>query len=142
MTIRLEEVLEAIEGADDAFTYFYDTQTGETVVLYDALITGINDDELAEQIDSAPRGRFLRFPTKYDIHEYGIMKDFVYSLSPGAARNELISAIHGSGAFRRFKSGIRCHDLEQAWYDFRDKAFRKIAVDWCEDEGIEYTEGI
>lgn len=28
MTIKLEQVLDAIETADDAFTYFYDTQTG------------------------------------------------------------------------------------------------------------------
>ena len=40
MTIKLEQVLDAIETADDAFTYFYDTQTGETVVLSDPLITG------------------------------------------------------------------------------------------------------
>ncbi|WP_295753781.1 UPF0158 family protein [uncultured Oscillibacter sp.] len=31
MKIKLEQVIEAIETADDAFTYFYDTQTGETL---------------------------------------------------------------------------------------------------------------
>ena len=35
MKIKLEQVIEAIETADDAFTYFYDTQTGETVYLQD-----------------------------------------------------------------------------------------------------------
>ena len=33
MTIRLEIVLDAIETADDAFTYFYDTQTEDVIVL-------------------------------------------------------------------------------------------------------------
>ena len=35
MKIKLEVVLDAIETADDAFTYFYDTQTNDVIVLSD-----------------------------------------------------------------------------------------------------------
>ena len=107
MIIRLEQVLDAIETADDAFTYFFDTQTGETVFLSDPMITGESYEELEELIESSG-DRFLRFPTKYDIHEYSIMENFVYSLPAGAARQELANAICGKGAFRRFKNGIGC----------------------------------
>lgn len=31
MTIKLEQVIEAIEMSDDSFTSFWDTKTGETV---------------------------------------------------------------------------------------------------------------
>ena len=140
MTIKLDQVLDTIESADDVFTYFYDTQTGETVFLQDEIITGERNEALEELIETAPRGRFLRFPTKYDIHEYGIMESFVYSLPAGPARQELVNAICGRGAFRRFKKGIRYHRLEQQWYDYRDQAYREIAIRWCRDEGIEYTE--
>lgn len=140
MTIKLEPVLDAIETADDAFTYFYDTQTGETVFLSDEIITGERDETLEDLIDSAPVGRFLRFPTKYDIHEYSIMEDFVYSLLPGAARQELVNTICGRGAFRRFKNGIRYHRLEQQRYNCRDQAYRKIAIRWCQEQGLEYAE--
>lgn len=116
MTIKLEQVLGAIEAADDAFTYFYDTQTGETVFLSDPIIPGEADEELEDLIENSGE-RFLRFPTKYDIHEYSIMEDFVYSLPAGSARRELTNAICGRGAFRRFKNGIRYHRLEQRWYD-------------------------
>ncbi len=85
-------------------------------------------------------GRFLRFPTKNDIHEYSIMKDFVYSLPPGAARQELVNAICGKGAFRRFKNGIRYHRLEQQWYDYQGQAYREIAMRWCQEQGLEYVE--
>lgn len=64
MTIKLEQVLKAIEMADDAYTYFYDTQTGETVFLSDAIITGERDEALEELIDNSPEGRFLRFPQR------------------------------------------------------------------------------
>ena len=84
----------------DAFTYFYDTQTGETVYLQDEMITGECDEALEELIENSPRGRFLRFPTKYDIHEYSIMEGFIESLPPGAAHQELAHAIRGKGAFR------------------------------------------
>lgn len=140
MKIKLDQVIEAIETADDAFTYFYDTQTGETVYLQDEIITGERNEELEELIENAPRGRFLRFPTKYDIHEYSIMENFVYSLPVGAARQELANAIRGRGAFRRFKNGIYYHGLEQQWYDYRDQTYREIAIRWCEDEGLEYTD--
>jgi len=141
MTIKLEQVLDAIETADDAFTYFYDTQTGETVFLQDEIITGERNEALEELIENSPSGRFLRFPTKYDIHEYSIMESFVYSLPAGTARQELANAICGRGAFRRFKNGIRYHRLEQQWYDYRDQAYREIAIRWCRYEGLEYSEG-
>ncbi len=140
MAIKLEQVIEAIETADDTFTYLYDTQTGETVLLPDDIMFGERDEALEELIESAPMGRFLRFPTKYDIHEYSIMEGFVYSLPAGAARQELINAICGRGAFRRFKNGIRYHRLEQQWYDYRDQAYREIAIRWCQDQELEYTE--
>ena len=139
VTIRLEQVLYAIETADDAFTYFYDTQTGETVFLADPGIIGEADEELEDFIESSGN-RFLRFPTKYDIHEYSIMANFVETLPPGSAREELIHAIRGRGAFSRFKNGIYYHRIEQQWYDYRDQAYREIAIRWCRDEGIEYTE--
>lgn len=139
MKIQLEQVLDAIECSDDAFTYFYDTQTGETVFLPDPIITGESDEELEALIENSG-GRFLRFPTKYDIHEYRIMEDFVYSLPGGAARQELIHAICGKGAFRRFKNGIYYHRLEQQWYNYRDQAYRQIAIRWCQDNEIAYTE--
>ena len=59
MKIKLNQVIDAIETADDAFTYFYDTQTGETVYLQDEITTGERDEELEELIENSPRGRFL-----------------------------------------------------------------------------------
>ena len=92
MIIRLEQVLDAIETADDAFTYFFDTQTGETVFLSDPMITGESYEELEELIESSG-DRFLRFPTKYDIHEYSIMENFVYSLSAITGWNNCVMII-------------------------------------------------
>ena len=76
MTIKLEQVIEAIEMSDDFFTSFWDTKTGETVYSADPLLNGETDEVLAAEIENDPK-RFLRFPTKYEIHEYRIMENFI-----------------------------------------------------------------
>lgn len=139
MKIALRQVIEAIEMADDAYTYFYDSQTGKTVYLADSLYTGETDEELIDQLENS-RGRFYRFPTKYEIHEYNIMAAFVDSLSAGRARQELELAIHGKGAFRKFKNGIRYHRLEDIWYKFQAEAYRELAVRWCRDNELDVDE--
>ena len=140
MKIKLKQVIDAIETANEVFTCFYDTETGETVYLQDEMITGERDEELEELIENSPRDRFLRFPTKYDIHEYSIMESFIESLPPSAARQELAHAIRGKGAFRRFKNGVYYHRIEQQWFDYQAEAYREIAIRWCRDEGIDYVE--
>ena len=139
MKIRLQQVIQAIEEADDVFTSFLDTKTGKTVYLADPLMTGETDETLAAEMEDTPE-RFLRFPTKYEIHQYRIMEDFIDQLSPGKAQEELAYAIRGKGAFRRFKQSVRYHGLEQRWYDYLAEAYRELAIRWCDEEGLEYTE--
>lgn len=139
MTIVLEQVINAIEMACDTYTEFYDIQTGETVLLPDPVWTGESNETLEALLEADPK-RFLRFPTKYEIHEYGIMECFVDVLPAGKIRNELAQAIRGKGVFRKFKNAIRYYGIEQQWYDYLENAYRKIAIHWCEDHDLKYTE--
>ena len=52
----------------------------------------------------------------------------------------LAYAIRGKGAFRRFKQSVRYHGLEQRWYDYLAEAYRELAIRWCAEKGLEYTE--
>ena len=141
MTIPLKQVIQAIEEASEVFTSFWDTKTGKTVYLANPLMTDMTEEDkaLAAAIEDMPE-RFLRFPTKYEIHQYRIMEDFIDQLSPGKVQEELVHAIRGKGAFRRFKQSMRFHRLEQCWYDYLAEAYREIAIRWCEEDGVEYTE--
>ncbi len=136
MRINLSVVLDAIEMANDNYTYFLDLETGESVFLADELITGLDNDGLEDAIDGAPE-RYLRFPTKFEIHEYHIMEEFIWSLK-GEAVNRLENAIQGRGAFRRFKEQINRMRIEQQWYDFQAEYYKKLAIKWCQEHGIEY----
>ena len=141
MTIPLKQVIQAIEEANEVFTNFWDTKTCKTVYLADPLMTDMTEEDkaLAAAIEDMPE-RFLRFPSKYEIHQYRIMEDFIDRLSPGKAQEKLVYAIRGKGAFRRFKQSVRYHGLEQRWYNYLAEAYRELAIRWCAEEGLEYTE--
>jgi hypothetical protein len=80
--------------------------------------------------------RFKPLPTKFDVHEWGIMQDFSSSVESDDIRDELSRAIHGAGAFRNFKDTVRRLGIESAWFAFRAEALRQIALDWCEENQI------
>lgn len=65
MTIKSEQVIQAIDEADNAYTLLFDAQTGETVYLPDAFVTGERDDEPERLMENNPH-RYLRFPIKYE----------------------------------------------------------------------------
>ena len=141
MTIPLKQVIQAIEEASEVFTSFWDKKTGKTVYLAAPLMTDMTEEgkALAAEIENTPE-RFLRFPTKYEIHQYRMMEAFIDRLSPRKTQEELAYAIRGKGAFRRFKQSVRYHGLEQRWYDYLAEAYRELAIRWCAEEDLEYTE--
>lgn len=137
--VPLEAVISGIEMASDTFTYYLDLETMEQVSVADELITGIDDTETTEMIDENP-GRFLRLPTQYDIHKYSIMEDFVYSLEDAEAKQSLARAIQGRGAFRCFKDALVQYGVHQRWFDYQAAAYRELAIRWCRDLDLLYTE--
>jgi len=81
---------------------------------------------------------FLPLPSKFDIHEWAIMRDFTEDRSETRERAELLDAIHGAGAFRNFRRAIRLLRIEEEWYRFRQSALEELARDWLEDLGIPF----
>ena len=104
----IKQVIQAIEEASEVFTSFWDKKTGKTVYLADPLMTDLTEEDkaLAAEMENTPE-RFLRFPTKYEIHQYRMMEAFIDWLSSGKVQEELAYAIRGKGAFRRFKQSVR-----------------------------------
>ena len=97
MKVKLEDILEAIELADDAFEYYLNIENGKTVMRADELITGLEDEEIDEELE-VNFDKYLKLPTKYDIHEYDIMERFISSLPSGRKQDKLKNSISGKGA--------------------------------------------
>lgn len=135
-TIKMSALMEAIELASDAGTYYYDFEKQEAIYLSeDSWDWDEEDKELAELIDME-WDRFVRLPGQYEIHEYRMMEEYIDELEDEKMQSELYRAIQGRGAFRRFKDKIRYAGIEQQWYDFQNKAYREFALRWCEENNI------
>ena len=106
--------------------------------LADELITGLDNEGLEDEIEENLE-RYLRLPTKFEIHEYHIMEEFIWTLK-GERADKLDCAIRGRRAFRRFKDLVDRMGISQQWYDFQAEYYRKLAIDWCQEHGLEYEE--
>jgi len=80
----------------------------------------------------------LQLPDRFEIHEWSIMDEFAQAQRSERARQELLEAIHGVGAFRMFRSTIRRLGIEQSWYRFREEALAEIARNWLEAHRLPY----
>jgi hypothetical protein len=132
MKVKLGDILEAFELNDRYSEYFLDQETGEVVQVNDMMMT---QDEKAETYDRLDEHGFLRLPS--DIHDFDIMGDFVDTCS-GTRREKLLTAISGRSPFRNFKDEVRRMGIEKQWYDFQADAYRRKAIEWCEEHGVEY----
>lgn len=118
-------------------TAYLDPDTGEVIMITEddrRYAEGEDDDKLpAWQREILPKvrevlasDRFLPVPSKFDIHEWGLMERFSETCSNPQHRDELISAIHGAGAFRRFRDTIRWLGIEEQWYRFRQRLWKLL----------------
>jgi hypothetical protein len=80
----------------------------------------------------------LELPDRAHIDEWRMMQDFAEAQDQCKCRPELLSAIHGSGAFRHFKSAIQRLGLEDAWFHYRDAEYVRVAREWLEENKIAY----
>ena len=110
---------------------FHDDDDGDTLPDWQAEMVA-KAKEVEASVD------FVQLPDKFDIHEYAIMERFCHGVDEDTLRQDLLDAIKGSGAFRRFKSMIRRRGLEQAWWAYRDDAIETIATDFLEMENIPF----
>ncbi|HYM05683.1 MAG TPA: UPF0158 family protein [Terriglobales bacterium] len=149
-TVRLNDIVDALEMQFDESSSFLDRDTGQVetvshILLRDAEEAGDDEEldlptwqkrelEIAKRIVSTDQ--FQKLPTKFAVHEWAIMQDFSHSVESDRIREDLLHAIHGAGAFRNFKKTLRRHRIESAWFAFRAEALRQIALNWCEENHI------
>ncbi|HUT60129.1 MAG TPA: UPF0158 family protein [Phycisphaerae bacterium] len=99
----------------------------------------IEDDEAAN-LETPSKRRFVLLPDSFEIHEWRMMEDFSISLDNDDHAAQLSEAIHGSGAFGRFKSAVHRLGLADQWYAYRDARYREIALEFCKENNIPLEE--
>ena len=125
MKVNLEEVLFAMQsaGSDEAMYYVIPLEK----IMSSAEVSGKYDES-----------DLIRLPDRRDIDDYGNMERFIERVKDEEIQEWLSNAIRGRGAFRMFRAALDRFHMLNDWYDYRDRCHRVTAMEWCEDNGIEY----
>lgn len=153
ISVKLDDIIEGMEFQSDERHSFLDKRTGEVVSLSDEEIQAAEDDEPIEDFPEWQQdlikiakeilqetGDHVGLPSKFDIDEYSIMERFCLSIDDSEISDTLYSLIKGSGAFRRFKDALYEYNLSDDWYKYRDNRLKEIAIEWCQENGVEFEE--
>ncbi|HEY3308961.1 MAG TPA: UPF0158 family protein [Desulfuromonadaceae bacterium] len=151
--VSLNDIAQEMQVMFDTMTVYFKRSTGEFITVSDEYLHIAEDGDsfddrpgweqeairqtaevLADEI-----GDYVSLPSRYDIHEYSIMECFCHSVENPKIANDLFRSITGKMAFRRFKDAIRRHGIENDWYRFKDEAYKEIAREWCEENGITWA---
>ena len=152
VAVKLNDVVDAVEGAMDENSQYVDRVTGKIVMLTSEEWKAAEEDEPlsgypdwqhdlileAREVLKEP-ARFCELPTQFDLHEYKIMEDFCYNLTDSAKGKKLLQLIKGRGAFGRFKNELYSLGIENEWTDFKRNELERMAIEWLEGNEIAYT---
>jgi hypothetical protein len=151
--VKLKDIIEEMEIQFDESRSLLNIKTGEIVIVTSEDLRAVEDekpfDHLAEwekenrmiAIDVVENfENYIELPTKYEVNEYEIMENFCLTVSDQRKQEFLLRAIKGKGAFRRFKDKIKDLEIEDQWYSYRDEHFKQIAIEWCQENNINFIE--
>jgi hypothetical protein len=152
LRVKLQDILEGIDFQSDEQSSFLNLTTGEVVSITDEELRAAENDEPLEDFpewqhdairiarDIVETDHYLQLPERFEINEYRMMERFCLSVDDDDMRDDLCDSIRGRGAFRRFKDRMLLYGMAEEWYRYRNAALREIAMAWCEEHGIAYTE--
>ena len=137
-----KEVPIAWEALEDAFennapevhSYLH-LENGEVIRIVD----GIADPAMHSRIMGD--ALYLRIDPVSSREQYRWMERFIATVDDGELRSQLLGAIDGKGAFRRFKDVLMSYPVErERWFTFRSERLRSCMEAWLGAHGINPVE--
>ena len=98
------------------------------------------DEDIPEHLDVIEDFLYRHIPGKHEIKEYSMMENFLNTLDNNIKREKLSQAIQGIKAFIKFKDAAIFYDVIELWYIFKDKAYGKVALNFCKNNKIEFID--
>jgi hypothetical protein len=129
-----QDMLEtAMEDADLAHSYFLNLVSGEVVFFSEYVGLSEEDERLLEAIDGSNDYVAIERIPSHEAYQW--MVDFVDELVAPAdeqAAEQLFIALHGKGAFRRFKETLHRVDEQwlHAWYQWKHARLEAALETW------------
>jgi hypothetical protein len=148
--VSLTAILDEMEMlSHEGMHAFFNRQTGQ---LYGGTADQIakaeeSDDEdlLDWEVEIIHRFRdilessdWLELPRRDAHADYRLLERFCIERCDGRLREELLSALSGRGAFRRFKDVIQQRGIHEAWCAFRRELLAEEATAWLQAHAISF----
>jgi hypothetical protein len=152
LKVDVEDIAMIMENQERFENHYYlDTEKGETLCIPDELMNALDGGESCEglpawELELLPQAkeiftgskRYEEIPVRPSGEAYEIMADFTRGLKDQNLRHRLESALHGRGAFRRFKDALREYsEVEKQWFKFKADRDKEEVKEWLESIGIE-----
>jgi len=148
-SVSLRDIVEALDLQSDELYSCLDPSTGEIITFNHEEISIVQRGNwesapawMQERLPKIKRAleddRILELPDRAHIDEWRMMQNFALEEEQCRCRSELESAVHGDGAFRRFRDAIRRLGLEDKWLRYREVEYERVAREWLEENNIPY----
>ena len=153
--VKLSDIINIISFQSYNTSYYLDRERGELFLVSKEQLRAAEEGadledysgwekeqiELTREILTDKKGeKYILIPGKFVFYEYSIMEDFCISLKDQKISKSLCQAFMGAGAFNRFNNCIHRYGVADDWDKYRYNAMKKIVIDWCEANSIEYVE--
>ena len=151
--VKLKDIIEEMEIQFEESRSLLNITTGEIVLVTLEDLRAVEDEKTFDHLPEWEQENrmiaidvvenfenYIELPTKYEVNEYEIMEDFCLTVSDQRKQESLLRSIKGKGAFRRFKDKVIDFEIEHQWYSYRDERFKRIAIEWCQDNNVNYIE--
>ncbi len=133
-TIRIDDLMQGMQSNAYDAQFYFDTVTGQTVFTSDY----IDEDEKLNELLETEEERFVAIESVSSHEGWRMMDDFAETVGDGRIREQLLRAINGKGAFRRFKDILLEYpDVRQQWFIYEEKQYMKIAQKWAKIHELE-----
>ena len=149
--VKLKDIIQEIEIQFEESRSFLNIKTGEIMLVTSEDLRAAEDEKPFEHLPEWEQENrmtaidvvenfenYIELPTKYEVNEYEIMENFCLTVSDQRKQEFLLRAIKGKGAFGRFKDKIIDFEIENQWYSYRDECFKQIAIEWCQENKINF----
>jgi hypothetical protein len=133
--VAWEALEDAFENNSPEVHSYLQLETGEVLRIVD----GVADPSMHARVIADPI--YLRIDPVSSREQYRWMERFIATVDDLDLRHNLLAAIDGKGAFRRFKDALMGHPVDrERWFTFRSERLRACMEAWLTTHGITAAE--
>ena len=153
--VSVAAIVREIDSLTDETTLYVNRRTGEARVMEHEYLPdeGEEEGEVGEedlddlpdwQLQARAEGRevasnpdWIALLDRFDVNDRDIMVRYARRARPAASR-DLLDALHGRGAYRRFRDEVHRRGLQKEWDAFRAESLAELVRDALRERGVAF----